>query len=329
MKGKSGVLIFLTALLALSAASGSNNSMTLHIAVDGSYIVTLQLYLASEDERTLTVTFTDEDMAVFQYYFAIATTTEYIVIVDIGPGYYTAVISKDCVKKKGTDYVLTLPSSTLKKNRDTSVLASYQGKEFLGANVYAPDKYLRTFVALMDVDIAGVNLKEGYMTVLVSYEELLALYLAGFTVQVTADYSVGVFQLEPEYYTYPEVVTELSQIQTDHSAIAKVFSLGTSYEGRDIPGIKISDNVQTEESEPEIFICAMHHAREAATVNVAMYIINQLTDNYGSNPTVTSLVNSREIYIIPVINPDGKVYDDSGGSYGLSLIHISEPTRPY
>jgi carboxypeptidase T len=179
---------------------------------------------------------------------------------------------------------------------------------------------LRTFIANMSyVDIAGVNVEEGYMDVFVSYEGLIALYLSGFTVEVISTGDVGIFQLEPEYYTYPEVVSELSQIQTDHSAIAKKISLGTSYEGRDIPGIKISDNVGTEESEPEIFICALHHAREAATVNVAMYIINQLTNNYGSNQTVTDLVNGREIYIIPIVNPDGKVYDDSGGSYGSGL----------
>ena len=125
--------------------------------------------------------------------------------------------------------------------------------------------------------------------------------------------------LEPEYHTYLEVVTELLQIQQNHRAIAEAFSLGVSYEGRDIPGIKISDNVQTEESEPEVFICSLHHAREAATVEVAMYIINFLTDNYGRDPYTTYLVNNREIYIVPIINPDGKVYDDSGGSYGSGV----------
>jgi hypothetical protein len=81
--------------------------------------------------------------------------------------------------------------------------------------------------------------------------------------------------------------------------------------------IKISDNVGTEE--PEVFICALHHAREAATVNVSMYIINYLTDNY-TDPYVASLIDNREIYIFPVINPDGKGYDDSGGTSGSGLM---------
>lgn len=128
-------------------------------------------------------------------------------------------------------------------------------------------------------------------------------------------------ELEPEYHTYSEVVSELFQIESEHSTIADVFLLGKSYENRDILGIKISDNVSTDEDKPEAFICALHHAREAATVEVAMYIINYVTDNYGKPgyEYVTYLVDNREIYIVPMVNPDGKVYDDFGGSYGEGL----------
>ena len=286
-------------------------------------ILTIHLEKVSETKKSITVKFTDVDMAMFQYHFAIAAAVEHVdfTVTDVGPNYFVVTVAKKDLKQKGpNDYVIKLPHSVLKKGIDTTAFDQYQGAQQLEVNVYAKNKYLRTFVANMGVDIGGVNLKEEYMTVLVSYEELLALYLSGFSVEVVSNWDdMGIMELEPEYYTYPEVVAELSQIETDHSSIAKVFSLGTAYEGRDIPGIKISDNVATEESEPEIFICSLHHAREAATVNIAMYIINQLTDNYGSDQTVTDLVNGREIYIVPIINPDGKVYDDSGGSYGSGL----------
>ncbi|MBU7048400.1 MAG: hypothetical protein HXS54_18365 [Theionarchaea archaeon] len=320
MKGKILASVFLTALLALSTITGLDSNITVNLTVPGEETLTLSLEKVSENGKFVTVKFTDTDMALFQYYFAIARVIEGtdFTVTDIKPGYYVVVLGKKSLKQNGSNYTLELPSSVLKKNIDTTVLTGYQGKEFMMAHVYAKDKYLRTFVSIMGTDIAGVNLEEGYMTAFVSYDELLALHLSGFAVEVVSS-DVGILQLEPEYYTYPEVVTELSQIESDHSAIAKVISLGTSYEGRDIPGIKISDNVGTEESEPEIFICALHHAREAATVNVSMYIINYLTDNY-TNPYVASLIDNREIYIFPVINPDGKVYDDSGGSYGSGLL---------
>ncbi len=325
MKGKIGALAFLVAVLTLStAASGLGNTLTIHVSVAGEKgdILTLQLEKVAEEKHFITVKFTDVDMAVFQYHFAIATTVKYVdlTVVEIGPGYYVVNIAKKDLKQVGlNDYEIKLPNSVLKKNMDTTSLSQYQGATALMVNVYANNKYLRTFVANMDVDVGGVDLKKGYMTVYVPYEGLLALYLAGFKVEVVADLSggdVGILGLEAEYYTYPEVDSELTQIQTDHSAIAKKITLGNSYESRSIVGIKISDNVGTEETEPEIFICACHHAREAATVNVAMYIINQLTNKYGTDPTVTNLVDNREIYIIPVVNPDGKVYDDSGGSSG-------------
>ena len=323
MKGKIGALVFLTAILVLSAAAtGMSNTVTLHVQVAGEKndIMTIQLEKIAETKHFLTVKFTDIDMAIFQYHFAIASAVKYVdlTVTEIGPGYYVVNIAKKGLKRKGLDnYVIKLPRSILKKNIDTSAFSEYEGAEFLIAKVSVNNKYLRTFVANMDyVDIASVNVKEGYMDVFVSYEGLRALYLSGFTLESVSAGNIGTFELEEEYYTYPEVVSELSQIESDHSAIAKKISIGTSYEDRDIPGIKISDNVGTEESEPEIFICAMHHAREAATANVAMYIINQLTDNYGSDQTVTDLVNGREIYIIPIVNPDGKVYDDSGGSSG-------------
>ncbi len=321
MKGKIGA--FMLAILVLSSVSGLGNTVTLTISA-GPEVITLELEKVSEDATSLTVKFTDIDMAIFQYHYAIAAVCEQVgfAVTDIDPGYYTVTISKNALNQKGSEYALNLPRSVLKKEMDTSALDIYQGGDVLQVNVYAKDKYLRTIVAFMDVDVASVNLKENYMTVLVSYEELLGLYLSGFRVEVVSTLSgdVGTLGLEPEYYTYPEVVTELSQIQTDHPGIAKKISLGTSYEGRDIPGIKISDNVATEESEPEVFICAAHHAREAATLNVCMYIINYLTNNYGTDPDVTYLVDNREIYLFPVINPDGKVYDDSGGSSGSGLL---------
>ncbi|MBU7021607.1 MAG: hypothetical protein HXS41_11170, partial [Theionarchaea archaeon] len=294
MKGKIGALVFLTTILVLSAATaGLGNTVAIHVQVAGEKgdILVLHLEKISEDKKTITCKLTDLDMAMFQYHVGIASVVKCIdlVVTDVGQGYFVVAISKKDLKSRGqNDYVIKLPASVLKKNMDTSVLDQYFGAEELQVRVYAKDKYLRTLVAISDVDIAGLNLAGGYMDVLVSYDELLGLYLNGFDIEIV---EIPIpMQLEEEYHTYPEVVSELSQIETDHSSIAKVFSIGTSYEGRDIPGIKISDNVATEESEPEIFICAMHHARECCTVEVAMYIINQLTDNYGTDPTVTSLV---------------------------------------
>ena len=78
---------------------------------------------------------------------------------------------------------------------------------------------------------------------------------------------------------------------------------------------KISDNVGTDEDEPEVLFIGQHHAREHITVEMTLYILHLLADNYGADQQITDLVNSREIYIIFTTNPDGSEYDIATGSY--------------
>jgi hypothetical protein len=117
------------------------------------------------------------------------------------------------------------------------------------------------------------------------------------------------------FHNYAETNAELLQIATDHSAIAQRFSIGTSYEGRTIYGVKISDNVAVDEDEPEILFNANQHAREHLTTEQAFYLANLLTNSYGSDARITNLVNGREFWIIPMVNPDGVEYDVATGSY--------------
>jgi len=121
------------------------------------------------------------------------------------------------------------------------------------------------------------------------------------------------------FHTYAEVKTEIDQTVADHPGIAKRFNIGRSYEGRKIWGIKISDNVGADENEPEVFINAQIHARERATNELALAIVGWLTDTYGDGDPfgqrVTGIVDSREIFIVPTINPDGAEFDIQGGQW--------------
>ena len=107
----------------------------------------------------------------------------------------------------------------------------------------------------------------------------------------------------------------VNKVVADHPAIARKLSIGTSYQGRDLMAVKISDNVATDEAEPEILFNAQQHAREHLTVEMAIYLLNLFTDNYGSDSRITGIVNSREIWIVPTVNPDGSEYDIATGSY--------------
>lgn len=111
------------------------------------------------------------------------------------------------------------------------------------------------------------------------------------------------------YHNYDEMVADIQAVEAARPEIVDVFSIGTSYQGRDIWAAKISDNVATDEPEKEILVDALHHAREHMTVEQALYLLHLLADNYGTDSLVTTLVDHRETYIIFNLNPDGGEYD--------------------
>ena len=117
------------------------------------------------------------------------------------------------------------------------------------------------------------------------------------------------------YHNYAEMSDEILAVANAHPNIVSRFSVGLSYEGREMWAAKISDNVSTDEDEPEVLFIGQHHAREHITVEMTLYILHLLADNYGTDQQITDLVNSREIYIIFTTNPDGSEYDVATGSY--------------
>lgn len=122
------------------------------------------------------------------------------------------------------------------------------------------------------------------------------------------------------FETFSEIVTHLDQASSDHPAImTSKFSIGLSIEGRDLWVVKISDNPNTDEDEPEVLLVSLIHSREPAAGAVTLNVMDYLTDNYGIIPEVTELVDTREIYILPVENPDGYVYNETTDPAGGGL----------
>lgn len=72
--------------------------------------------------------------------------------------------------------------------------------------------------------------------------------------------------------------------------------------------MKISDNAWEEENEPEVLIMGGHHAKELISVSVPLMFAEFLAENYSSNITVKNIVDSTEIWIVPLVNPDGYEY---------------------
>jgi len=154
-------------------------------------------------------------------------------------------------------------------------------------------------------DVAGVDVKNTTVDVLVAEEGLSSLQELGLG-DVVATKSIDP-ELGPDarYTTHEELTAILENYSRRFPEIFRFESIGKSHEGRDIWAVKISDNVDLDEDEPAIFFNAMHHAREVMTTEVAIDIIEQLTTGYSSNDGVNRWVNGNEIWVVPMVNPDG------------------------
>lgn len=122
------------------------------------------------------------------------------------------------------------------------------------------------------------------------------------------------------HYTFDEVVTELDSMASQYpNIISAKQSFGTSHENRDLWIVKISDNPNLDEDEPEVLYTALHHACEPQSMTTVMCFMNYLLENYGTDPEVTYLVDNRELYFVPVVNPDGYVFNEIENPTGGGL----------
>jgi hypothetical protein len=121
-----------------------------------------------------------------------------------------------------------------------------------------------------------------------------------------------------QYHTYAEMEAELDSLAAAYPSLARIDALGTSVEGRAIRALKISDGVSSDEDEPEALIMGCHHARELMSVEVPLKLARYLLEHYGIDPRVTALVDSREIWIAPMINVDGHIYVEQNHSSSAS-----------
>lgn len=164
-------------------------------------------------------------------------------------------------------------------------------------------------LAQLGVDIIDV-VPGRSIDVIIDREQLKMLEARGLKVEYLAkDFRTLMFgpegRMPPEYHTYKSMTDELKALEASYSDIADLDSIGTTWEKRIIWALKISDSVDQEEDEAAVFVAGCHHGNEILSVEVPMYLINYLLKNYDADSTIAYLVDSREIWFVPMVNPDG------------------------
>ena len=122
-------------------------------------------------------------------------------------------------------------------------------------------------------------------------------------------------------YTWDELNTRFDELQSQYpDIISERVIIGQTIEERDIWAFKVSDNPNNDENEPEVLYTALTHSREPLGMMNLFYFVQKIAEAYQTDPELTYLVNNREMWFVPVVNPDGYIYNeeiepDGGGMH--------------
>lgn len=182
------------------------------------------------------------------------------------------------------------------------------GEQFLQANqgrldivASKPGHFIQVAALAKDMEL----LRSSGLTMEILEEDMEAHYadrlsatnkVAGYGVYHTLTENIA-FQ-DSLHLLYPNVVSEK-------------WSIGQSHEGRDLWCFRVSANPDIDEDEPEILIDGGHHAREIMASEFPIMFVEYLAINYGIDPEITWLLDNRELYVVPVVNPDGVAYNEA------------------
>jgi len=122
---------------------------------------------------------------------------------------------------------------------------------------------------------------------------------------------------ERKYYTYDGVVNQINVWALEHGDIVKVSNLSeiynveNTYQGRNLWVVRVSDENnagENGEKESQVLFLGGFEGRNWLSVEISMDLLRTLVENYEKDERIRSLIENNEIYVVPVVNPDGFQY---------------------
>ncbi|MFW6124230.1 MAG: M14 family metallopeptidase [Acidobacteriota bacterium] len=221
------------------------------------------------------------------------------------------------------------------------VLSAQQREE---NDVISVKKDSEVIQALREMNLDILFQREGRIFIAAGMDDFIKLDKAGIGYSIesfafTQTSEKDIFSqggINGAYHSYLELEKDLYLLESSYPQLAKVKIIGTTHEDRHIYAVKISDHVHLDENEASVIFMGGHHAREWISVEIPYLTAKHLLDNYSSDSEIKNLVDQSEIWIIPLVNPDGLVYSiyfyrywrknrrkNEDGSYGV------DPNRNY
>lgn len=181
--------------------------------------------------------------------------------------------------------------------------------------IRATDKFQRSVIANTGAAIEITS--DDYVIAIGNLQEKNRIEKLGWMIATTPMMGALDFpSSDADFHNYAELKAALEKLAADYSQIAQLVNLGKSYEGRDILGLRISGDLAHASEKPGIIFMGGHHSREHLSVDTPLRLVKRMLEQYqAGDAKVIGLVDSRDIHVIPAVNPDGLEFDISTGKY--------------
>ena len=180
--------------------------------------------------------------------------------------------------------------------------------------VKAKDKFQRSVIA--DTGAAIEFTQDDYVMVIANFEEKKRLEKLGWVISAQDVGALDFPAQDSEFHNYTETQEALENIVQEFPDISRMESIGRTVQNRDIWALVVSKDVQNSAHKPAVLYLGGHHSREHLSVDVPLRFVQWLIAEYHKdNPRVVKYLETREIHLIPMVNPDGLEYDVEGGRY--------------
>ncbi|MBN1633036.1 MAG: T9SS type A sorting domain-containing protein [Ignavibacteria bacterium] len=146
------------------------------------------------------------------------------------------------------------------------------------------------------------------------YEEMQRINYVSPNIKLTDEYIIthSIYGTMGGHLKWEEAIAKLDSMRLQYPALVSAkWSIGNSYENRPMWTIRVTKNPDVPTGRPEIWLNGMTHAREPLGMSNVLYYIYWLLENYNIDPFATYILNNREIYFTPFINPDGYYYNQT------------------
>ncbi|HUT98095.1 MAG TPA: M14 family zinc carboxypeptidase [bacterium] len=121
------------------------------------------------------------------------------------------------------------------------------------------------------------------------------------------------------FHSYDDTIALLQQWAVEYPNICRLVDAGDSVQDRELYVLVVTDNPSFEEYEPEVRIVGTIHGDEITANEIVLYAAERLLTGYGVDPEITDLVKSFEIWLQPLVNPDGYVMGTRLNADGVDL----------